>query len=348
MCDRPIGYLVGVGKTLPEGWKPRTAALDAPGASLQRVEGPRGEVGLAIRFRADLADHPLLQKGMDEVAPFVRDPGVKGVLPLAAWDPSQALFIYTIGEGRLLSEILIRCGARGVVPGERVAIELLERVAAILDDASAAGRRVNIANHGALNPWRIVVYPTGRVALVGYALPPIEVLAWLDEDTDALPGSGFRYSPPERIQDGDEDVRSDLFALGIMASELALGSILLAGTPQQLVDLILSDEPIAPPRRAVRARPRSPRAHPRPRQQRAPPDRRGGCRARQRPAPVLERSHPRRPRERRLQRGRPRRQPVPLRPSPRHPRRPPPRPRGRPRQAPPASHSPGPRAPSPP
>jgi DNA-binding winged helix-turn-helix (wHTH) protein/predicted negative regulator of RcsB-dependent stress response len=209
---------------------------------MQPLDGPDGEVGLAIQLRPDLVDHPVIQKGLDGVLAFMREPGVPGLLPLVADHREKGLFIYAIsstsgGQGRLLSDVLARCASRGVVPGERAAVELLRRVSAVLDAAARADGPVD--NHGALSPSRIVVYPDGDVALLGYALPPVEVVAWLDEHTDELPGAGLLYSPPERIQDDNEDVRSDLYSLGAIAAELATGSPPLVGTPQELVDKIL-------------------------------------------------------------------------------------------------------------
>ncbi|HHO53712.1 MAG TPA: hypothetical protein ENK18_23275, partial [Deltaproteobacteria bacterium] len=230
---------------LPEGWKPRSEPVEAPGGTLFRVRGPRGEIGIALQFREDLIDHPMLQRGMDDVADFVLAPEVPGVLPLVAWNRERALFIYKIDDGQLLSEVLARCVEHGVIPGERVAIELLGRAALALDDAARAGARVGVDNHGCLTPWRIVVYPGGEVSLLGYALPPIEVFAWLDEETDEPPGPGLRYTPPERIQDSLEDLRTDIYTLGMIAAEVALGTPLLKGTPRQLVDQILEGEPAA-------------------------------------------------------------------------------------------------------
>ncbi|MEQ1568739.1 MAG: hypothetical protein ABMA64_24080, partial [Myxococcota bacterium] len=117
---------------LPEGWTAREAPFEGAGATLQRVDGPLGAVGLAVRVRPDLADHPLVQKGMDEVAPFVRRPGVPGVLPMVAWDRPRALFVYRTepSAGLTVAELLDRCAERGVA-GERAAVELVAKVAAV-------------------------------------------------------------------------------------------------------------------------------------------------------------------------------------------------------------------------
>ena len=72
----------------------------------------------------------------------------------------------------------------------------------------------------------------------------MEVHDWLEGDTDEPPGIGLRYSPPERIQESQEaeDLKSDLYCVGMVAAEIALGRVLLSGTPQDLVDQILGEE----------------------------------------------------------------------------------------------------------
>ncbi|MEQ1506515.1 MAG: hypothetical protein ABMB14_30080, partial [Myxococcota bacterium] len=227
---------------LPDGFTARAPALDAPGGTLQRADGPGGIPGLVVRFRADLAGHPMLQKGLDEIAEFLGDPGVPGVLPLIARDREHATLAYEIGDGVLLAALINQCARAGVVPGERAAIELVAKIGPLLDAAAEAGGPVGVYSHGGLNPWRIVVYPDGEVALLGYGVPPVEVVTWLDEDTDEPPGPGFRYSPPERVQDDSEDIRSDLYGLAAIAAELARGAPLLAGPPNELVDRILAGE----------------------------------------------------------------------------------------------------------
>ena len=231
---------------LPDGWTPRDRPFPGPGSTLQRLDGPNGMLGLAVQVRFDLADHPMMRDGMDHVAEFVTAPGVSRVLPLLYWERDTGLFIYEIGDGLLLAEVLEQCVEAGVVPGERAAIELLGLVALVLDAAARAAAQVGVFNHGSLNPWRIVVYPDGDVAIVGYAVPPIEVSAWLDEETDEPPGPGFRYTPPERIQehDGTEDVRADLYSLGMVSAEMALGRHILSGGPREMVDQILGEEAI--------------------------------------------------------------------------------------------------------
>ncbi len=204
------------------------------------MAGPDGSLHLAVAFRPDLADHPLLQTGVDEIVDFVSSPGVTGVAPLVACDRPTARFVYPAPEGVSLAQVL--AGTRGSSPGPaglRAAFDLIVAVAPLLDAAAQAGRAAGVRNHGALSPWRIVLRTDGAPSLIGYGLPPVHVLAWLDEETDQVDTRALATTPPERIEDNEEDVRADLYALALVAAELAIGRPVLQGTPVALVDTIL-------------------------------------------------------------------------------------------------------------
>ena len=204
--------------SLPEGWKLIGAPVPGPGGQLQRAAGPHQQLGMVLQYRADMEDHPALAKVLDPLGDLLQAPGLEGVRPLVHWDCEHGWFLYDVGEARLLSEIVEECNERGVVPGERVALELLAELCEVLDGITKAPLSTGFMNHGALNPFRIVVYPNGKAALLGYGLPPLEVIDWLQDDTDTLPGAGLRYTPPERIRFSkeEEDLRSDLYSVGMI------------------------------------------------------------------------------------------------------------------------------------
>ncbi|MEN0067211.1 MAG: winged helix-turn-helix domain-containing protein [Myxococcota bacterium] len=194
---------------------------------MRRLEGPRGETGMAIKFRNDLAAHPILVDGLTELTRFMRNPGHRAVAPLLHWDRRQALFIYDIGNKVLLADIIDRSQWRDQIPGERVAMELLVSASVVLDGAAREATRVGITNHGSLDPWHVLVDRDGSLSLLAYGLPPMDAIAWLDEN-GPLPERGIGYWPPERIDDSrPEGVFSDIYAMAVMATELAIGHPIL-------------------------------------------------------------------------------------------------------------------------
>ncbi len=217
--------------------------LQAPGGPLTWARDPGGASYLVIGFRKDLHDHPMLHQGMHGVQRFLRAPNVKGVAPLAEWDEGRCLFAYPARDGVLLAAVLDQLRSQGRSAGPHPALELLATVGPILDEAARAGRRHGLPGHGALHPWRILIHPLGGVTLVGHGVPAVEVNAWLDEESGEDPGPALRYFPPERIQEEDEDVRSDLYALALAALELLLGRPAVEGRPDEQTDQIVGGRP---------------------------------------------------------------------------------------------------------
>ncbi|MEO0601901.1 MAG: hypothetical protein AAF211_10725, partial [Myxococcota bacterium] len=196
---------------------------------MRRVEGPRGEIGMAIKYRSDLVGHPALVDGLTDFVPFLQDPGRSDVSRLLFWDRRQALFVYEIGERVLLADLMERHRDLGHPPGERVAMELLAASANVLDGAAREASTRQLTNHGSLDPWRILVGREGDVTLLGYGLPPVEAFAWMD-DEGRPPEVGVAYWPPERIHDKQpEGVHSDIYTMGVIATELATGHPVLDG-----------------------------------------------------------------------------------------------------------------------
>ncbi len=194
-------------------------------------------------FRDDLVDHPMLRQGMEQVEDFITRPRVPGLAPLVNWDRTRSSFVYPIGSGALLSGLMGLDGHNQSTPTTvRAALELLASLGRLLDSACQVARTAGLTCHGALNPWRIVVHPTQSLTVVGYGLPSVEVATWLDEETDKPPGPALRFFPPERIEDDNEDVRSDVYAAGVCAAEMILGQPLLTGRPTEVVDAILDGQ----------------------------------------------------------------------------------------------------------
>lgn len=204
-----------------------------PGGSVQMHRGPEGH-HVVLRLRDDLRGHHLVGEGMEEVAGFASTPGVPGVAPLSHWSRADGAFAYPVPDGGLLAPHI------GRVASPRAALELLAGLATALARAAEAAEPHGLYAHGALSPWRVWLATDGGVTVLGYAVAPVELLAWLDEETDQAPGDGLRYAPPERIEDKGEDLRSDLFGAAMMAAELAVGGPLLEGAPDAVLDALVA------------------------------------------------------------------------------------------------------------
>jgi hypothetical protein len=225
------------------GWSAAGTPIEGPGALVLPVRDPAGVPHLALQFYPDLAEHPLLRQGIDLIASFIQQPTMEGIAPLVAWEREKATFVYPSTDGVLVATLLERCGANRRPAGVRAALELLITVGPMLDEAARAGRRAGLLGHGALNPWRILLHPSGRATLLGHGIPAVEIAAWLEQTggggrVSREPGVGLRYFAPERIEEGDEDLRADLYALAVTATELALGHPLLTGTGPALATAI--------------------------------------------------------------------------------------------------------------
>lgn len=99
-----------------------------------------------------------------------------------------------------------------------VALPILERAAALIDEAWAADATFG---HGALHPRDIFVTPdTNDVAITGFGVVPA---------LEALGSSGAKapirrpYTAPERASGGEWDVRADIYSLAGIAHELLTG-----------------------------------------------------------------------------------------------------------------------------
>ena len=171
--------------------------------------------------------------GLAPIQDFLELPMVDGVAPLAVALPG--LLVYRTGEVRTARELIGVFAEEGGC-GERAALELLAAGARSLIDGAEAGRDRGLRSHGSLDPWRVAVDHSGEVRILGYGLPCLDVVDFL-EDPELLPPSDtLRYCPPERIDGDVEDVTSDLFSLALIVAEFATGRPVYPGRGEDLLD----------------------------------------------------------------------------------------------------------------
>lgn len=215
------------------GFKAAGPAVQEPSGELVPLVAA-GVRHLAVVFGPAHRVHPLLAASLDERLAFLKEPGVGAVCPLVQRDRQAGALVYRTGSGRLLQGVL--ASPPGADPRIRAGLELIGAAAAALQEAAEAGA---VPSHGALTPRRLLIRPDGSIGLVGYGVPAVEVVAYLDEETDDAHATSLRYVPPERIEDSPEDVRSDLYALALIAAELMLGSPVYEGTGEEIIEQIL-------------------------------------------------------------------------------------------------------------
>ncbi|MCB9670492.1 MAG: hypothetical protein H6734_13525 [Alphaproteobacteria bacterium] len=195
--------------------------------------------GIEVVFDASLRDHASLRNGIASFEGFARSPGTPLVAPLDDWSLEEARFAYATDAPVTLAEILAAQRARGEPCGVRAALETLQGVVAALTAARPAAQRAGLQAHGNLNPWRIAIREDGTPTLLGYGLPDVELFAYLDEQQPGVSIDTLRYAPPERLDDQEEDPRSDLYTLAVVAAEMMLGRPVFDGTPTSVAERVI-------------------------------------------------------------------------------------------------------------
>jgi hypothetical protein len=195
--------------------------------------------GIEVVYDAGLRTHESLQRGITPFEAFARSPGTPLAAPLSDWSAEEARFSYATEATVSLAEILAQLREEGRSAGVRAGLEVARGVAKALSAASRQARRAGLTAHGNLSPWRIVVLPDGSPQLLGYGLPDAELLAYLDEQQPGVSLDTLRYAPPERLDDQDEDARSDLYTLAIIVAEMMLGRPVFDGTPTSVAERVI-------------------------------------------------------------------------------------------------------------
>jgi len=152
----------------------------------------------------------------------------------------QPVIVMELVEGEPLDRLI---GDRGLP------LEPLLRIAAGIADALAAAHEQGIT-HRDLKPSNVIVTRSGRPKVLDFGLAKLRRdLAVADETTAALTQTGaivgtLPYMAPEQLLGRQPDARSDVFSLGVMLYEMAVGRRPFVGdSPPELVSAILRDTP---------------------------------------------------------------------------------------------------------
>lgn len=192
-------------------------------------------------FDEHLRAHSSLLRGLDAIESFIRSPGVPDIAALTQWDRQAGEFGYATDAAISLAELIQHIHADRPC-GALAAVQVMTSVAATLDAIRSSASDAGLRSHGCLNPWRIVLRDDGSVQVIGFGIPDVELFAYLDEQRAGVSVDTLRYAPPERLDDQEEDARSDLYALAIIGAEMMLGRPVFDGPPEKVAERVINGD----------------------------------------------------------------------------------------------------------
>jgi len=203
------------------GMEPTGRRVTAPAAEVVELVNDKGLKHLAFVHAETFIGHPAVSSELQ--LGWMEEPDVAGLSRLVHHDPDRATFVYATGTCWTLSEVVRVYAEEGEGAGVKAGLELCYLVGEALADASESGVPQGVISHGNLNPWTVVLRPDGQPLVLGYGIPQVEILTWLDDARQVPREDSFRYAPPERLDGEEEDIASDLFTLALVGLELMMG-----------------------------------------------------------------------------------------------------------------------------
>ncbi len=151
----------------------------------------------------------------------------------AGWENGQFYIAMEEVPGKNLEELL----TDGFCMEENRAIELISEVALGLDAASQAGLL-----HRDMKPGNIILSESGQAKVLDFGLS----LASTDADDEEMIWATPFYVPPETLRREPEDVRTDIYALGMTLRHLLTGNDQFSYQAQSADDLLYCKEHLQP------------------------------------------------------------------------------------------------------
>lgn len=146
------------------------------------------------------------------ILPRLTGPHVPRVLATGSFDDMAYIVMEAVPGGSLVQ----RFGAKWPLSD---LIEAAARMAAAVHALHVQG-----VAHLDLKPGNILQRPSGEMVLIDFGLARHEDLPDLLEEEFTIPMGTFPYIAPEQVLRQRDDLRSDIFALGAMMYEMAVGA----------------------------------------------------------------------------------------------------------------------------
>ena len=179
----------------------------------------RNHVGIV--FYEQYRNHSALTNSLDGLMSFLQNPVARGITPLHSYGYEEGVFIYETGKCKSVAELIRQASDLGLSPGPRAGLELMTQSLEVLQGALRIAEEYAIFSHGGLTPWRLMIRPDGKLQVIGFAVPQVEVLDYKSNPNLMPSEDSFRYAPPERMEmDAMEDFSSDLFAIALIGFEM--------------------------------------------------------------------------------------------------------------------------------
>jgi|GEM_PF-5885852 len=176
---------------------------------------------VGIVFYEQYRNHSALTNSLDGLMGFLQCPVARGITPLHSYGYEEGAFIYETGKCKSVAELIRQASDLGLSPGPRSGLELMTQTMEVLQGALRIAEEYAIFSHGGLTPWRLMIRPDGKLQIIGFAVPQVEVLDYKNNPNLVPSEDSFRYAPPERMEvDAMEDFSSDLFAVALIGFEM--------------------------------------------------------------------------------------------------------------------------------
>jgi non-specific serine/threonine protein kinase len=220
--------------------------------------GGMGVVWKAIDTRLD---RPVALKFLAERRGYDRRRLEREARTVAALNHPNIVTIHAVeeidGDYVLVMELVEGISLHRLIPETGLSLGTFYNMACLMLGAVAAAHERGIL-HGDLKPANILVSFDGRMKILDFGLarllPSYESVV-PSEPSDAADGSStisvegriegtVQYMSPEQLRGGPLDVRSDIFAVGVVLHEMLLGRPpFTADTSVDLISSIIRDEP---------------------------------------------------------------------------------------------------------
>jgi len=177
---------------------------------------------------------------------------------VAALNHPNIVTIYSVeeadGKPFLTMELVEGQTLGDVIPEKGLPVGRLLAIGCAIADAIAAAEQRGIT-HRDLKPANVMVTPSGQVKVLDFGLAKLREAAIEDAQgatalaTTGLTGEGrivgtVAYMSPEQAEGKPVDSRSDIFSLGVMLHQMAIGEQPFKGdTPVSVISAILKDTP---------------------------------------------------------------------------------------------------------